>query len=478
MIKRSLKTPLGLASLLLLSACTMAPHYERPASPVAQQTDGATQAEQARAADIGWREFYRNAQLQSLIEQALENNRDLRVAALTVEQVRAQYRIQRAQLLPSINISGSGTRQRVSEAVSETGNSFISEQYSAGVGISAYELDLFGRVQSLKDRALAQYFSTDEARKSVQLSLIAEVADAYFTWVANVEFLSLTDNTLAARRQSYDMVKQRFDMGIASELDLSQAATALHLARVDAALYQRQLSESFTALQVLVGTSLNSDQLQAAWDDEMLAEFPEHISSQVLLQRPDILQAEYTLQGANANIGAARAAFFPQITLTGLYGNASSELDNLFDSGTYAWSFSPRISLPIFSWGANVAALDVANLQKDVNVARYEQAIQSAFKEVFDGLSAQSTLLMQLDAQQDLVAASGRSYELAELRYEKGVDSYLEVLDSQRSYNTAQQSLIGTRLARMRNQVTLYKALGGGLLETSTPANQDELSSL
>src|SRR5690606_833314 len=315
MMKSVLKPLICASSLLALSACTMAPRYERPVAPVVLD-----QVEQAatQAADIGWRDFYQNQQLQTLIEQALDNNRDLRVAALTVEQVRAQYRIQRAQLLPSINISGSGTRQRVSEAVSETGNSFISEQYSAGVGISAYELDLFGRVQSLKDRALAQYFSTDEARKSVQLSLIAEVADAYFTWVANVEFLSLTDNTLAARRQSYEMVKQRFDMGIASELDLSQAATALHLARVDAALYQRQLSESFTALQVLVGTSLNSDQLQAAWDDEMLAEFPEHISSQVLLQRPDILQAEYTLQGANANIGAARAAFFPQITLTGL----------------------------------------------------------------------------------------------------------------------------------------------------------------
>ena len=474
MINRIIKPLLCASSLLALAACSMAPHYERPDAPVALNE---TAQSEKMAADIGWRDFYRNQQLQTLIEQALENNRDLRVAALTVEQVRAQYRIQRAQLLPTLNATGSGTRQRVSEAISETGESYIAEQYAAGVGISAYELDLFGRVQSLKNAALEQYLATDQARKSTQLSLVAEVADAYFTWVSNTELLSLTENTLKARQDSYAMVKRRYDSGLASELDLSQAATALHSARVDAALYQRQLATSFTALEVLVGRSLDADNLQAVWNDEvMLADLPDTVTSEVLLQRPDILQAEYNLRSANANIGAARAAFFPRISLTGSYGNASPELDNLFDSGTRAWSFSPQITLPIFAWGANAANLDVARLQKDVNIAVYEKAIQTAFKEVRDSLQSQSTLDAQLEAQQDLVTASARSFELAELRYQRGVDSYLEVLDSQRSLNTAQQALITMRLAKSRNQLTLYKALGGGLQEHTADQETSQVS--
>ena len=474
MINRIIKPLLCASSLLALAACSMAPHYERPDAPVTLNEKAQSEK---MAADIGWRDFYRNQQLQTLIEQALENNRDLRVAALTVEQVRAQYRIQRAQLLPTLNATGSGTRQRVSEAISETGESYIAEQYAAGVGISAYELDLFGRVQSLKNAALEQYLATDQARKSTQLSLVAEVADAYFTWVSNTELLSLTENTLKARQDSYAMVKRRYDSGLASELDLSQAATALHSARVDAALYQRQLATSFTALEVLVGTSLDTDNLQAVWNDEvMLADLPDAVTSEVLLQRPDILQAEYNLRSANANIGAARAAFFPRISLTGSYGNASPELDNLFDSGTRAWSFSPQITLPIFAWGANAANLDVARLQKDVNIAVYEKAIQTAFKEVRDSLQSQSTLDAQLEAQQDLVTASARSFELAELRYQRGVDSYLEVLDSQRSLNTAQQALITMRLAKSRNQLTLYKALGGGLQEHTADQETRQVS--
>ncbi len=474
MIKGVLKTVVCASSLLALAACTMAPHYERPVAPVV--IDEAGQSE-IYAADIGWRDFYRDQQLQTLIEQALENNRDLRVAALTVEQVRAQYRIQRAQLLPALNVSGSGTRQRVPEVLSETGESYIAEQFSAGVGISAYELDLFGRVQSLRNAALERYLATDQARKSTQLSLVAEVADAYFTWVANTELLSLTDSTLKARQDSYDMVKRRYDSGLASELDLSQAATALHTARVDAALYQRQLAISFTALEVLVGKSLNADELQAVWNGEsMLADLPATVTSDVLLQRPDILQAEYNLRAANANIGAARAAFFPRISLTGSYGNASADLDNLFDSGTRAWSFSPQVTLPIFTWGANAASLDVANLQKDMNIAVYEKTIQTAFKEVRDSLLSQSTLDAQLKAQQDLVTAAARSFELAQLRYERGVDSYLEVLDSQRNLNIAQQTLINMRLAKSRNQLTLYKALGGGLLEDSADERVSQVS--
>lgn len=460
-------TPLLCASsLLVLTACTMAPHYERPASPVASVTS-AEQQNAAAAADLAWREFYHNDQVQKLIVLALENNRDLRVAALTVEQVRAQYRIQRAALLPTLNATTGGTRQRIPSALSETGESYISQQYNVGVGISSYEVDLFGRVQSLRQGALEQYLASDEARKSAHISLIAEVADAYFTWVANAELLVLAENTLAARESSFDMVKTRVDAGLASELDLSQAATALHTTQIEEALYERQLSESYSTLETLVGMPLNSEELKAHWNsDSMLAEFPEVINSDVLLQRPDILQAEHTLRAANANIGAARAAFFPRIALTASYGNASPEFSNLFDSGTRSWAFSPQLTLPIFAWGANAANLDVANLQKDINIARYEKAIQNAFKEVRDGLQAQSTLGVQLKAQQDLVSATGRSYELANLRYERGVDSYLDVLDSQRNYNSAQQNLITTRLNQARNQLTLYKALGGGLLES------------
>lgn len=454
------------SSLLVLTACTMAPHYERPELPVALEASAAAEDAGSRASDLAWRSFYENDQVQKLIELALENNRDLRIASLTVDQVRAQYRIQRAQLLPGIGANAGATRQRVPATLSETGESYIAEQYSAGVGISAYELDFFGRVQSLRRGALEQYLASEEARNSAHISLIAEVADAYFTWVANTELLALAGNTLVSRQASYDMVKTRVDAGLASELDLSQAATALHSTEIEAAFYQRQLTESFTALETLVGTPLNQENLQAHWNsDSMLAEFPEVISSEVLLQRPDILQAEHALRAANANIGAARAAFFPSISLTANYGNASRELDDLFDSGTRTWSFSPQINLPIFTWGANAANLDVANLQKDINIARYEQAIQSAFKEVRDGLQAQTVLKLQLDAQRKLVTATGRSFELANLRYERGVDSYLDVLDSQRNYNSAQQGLISTRLNQARNQLTLYKALGGGLLE-------------
>src|SRR5690606_309029 len=290
MMKHVFKPLTLVMAALVTTACTMAPRYERPDFPIDIVT--AADSKSVIVADIGWRDFYRNQQLQTLISQALENNRDLRIAALTVEQVRAQYRIQRAQLLPSINASASGTRQRVPGVLSETGESYILEQYSAGVGIAAYELDFFGRVQSLSRRALEEYFATDAARKSAQLSLVAEVADAYFLWVANNELLTLTENTLHAREQSYDVVKRRFDAGLGSELDLSQAATALHTARVDAAVFQRQLEQSLTTLEVLVGGTLDTSSLLDGWNyDGMLAALPETISSAVLLQRPDIQQA-------------------------------------------------------------------------------------------------------------------------------------------------------------------------------------------
>lgn len=461
-MKRFLSPLICASSLLVLTACTMAPSYERPASPVAPLTTD--QIAEVAATELSWRDFYQNTQLQSLIEDALENNRDLRVATYNLEQVRAQYRISRAQLLPSIGVTGSGVRQRIPGELSTTGESVVTEQYSAGVGIAAYELDFFGRVQSLKDIALEQYLATREARKAAQLSLVAEVADGYFTWVANTQLHNISTEMLQARQGSYDMVKRRADAGLASDLELSQAATGLHSSEIDVAFYERQVSESFTALERLVGTNLDQNALVATWQaDASLREFPLVLNSEALLARPDIMQAEYMLRAANANIGAARAAFFPQISLTGSYGSTSRDLDNLFEGASRSWSFTPQVTVPIFTWGANKANLDVAKLQKDTNIARYEQAIQSAFKEVRDGLNAQLTFNSQLTAQEKLVNATSRSFELASLRYEKGVDSYLDVLDSQRSYNSAQQALITTQLNKLRNQLTLYKALGGGV---------------
>lgn len=468
--------------IVALAACSMAPRYERPESPVEEQLSqlnvsqgkpqetkaGKNTPAEGTLVSIGWREFYRDPQLQQLLGKALENNRDLRVAALNVQQVQAQYRIERAQLFPKLGIDAAGTRQRLPASLSATGTDAVNTQYSVGLGVAAYELDLFGRVKSLQEGALDQYLATVEAQKSAQLSLVAQVSDAYYTWAANRSLLDLAKDTLVRQRESHAMVQRRFDVGLASELDLSQAASVVHAARVDKALYQRQLAQSFTALELLVGAPLDATELQKRLQigAQELANIPAVLDSRTLLQRPDILQAEFQLKASNANIGAARAAFFPRIALTASGGTASSELNGLFESGSGTWSFSPQVSLPIFAWGANKANLDVARLRKDANVARYEKAIQTAFKEALDSLQALGTFGEQLQAQQDLVDTYAQNLQLAELRFEKGVDSFLEVLVSQRSYNSAQQVLLTTRLAQLRNRITLFKALGGGVRET------------
>lgn len=466
-----LRTAFGLTAVLGLAACSMAPSYERPQSPVAPQMaqlESDSAAAEAAAA-VGWREFYREPKLQQLVEQALHNNRDLRLAALNVEQVQAQYRIARAELLPNLALTGSGVRQQVPESVSQTGAEYTTTQYSVGLGVAAWELDLFGRVNSLRQSALQQYFATVEGRRSVQLSLVAQVGQSYLAWAANRTLLDIAANTLERQEAAYQMVQRRHESGLASDLDVSQAATAVHSSRVDIARYRRQLQQSFTALQLLVGAPLTEQQLGSglALEGEPTAEIPAALSSQVLLQRPDVQQAEFALQAANANIGAARAAFFPRLALTASAGSASSELNGLFESGTAAWSFSPQIGLPIFAWGANKAALNVAHLQQQASVVRYEQTVENAFKETWDSLQALQTLSAQLSAQQDLVQASARSLELAKVRFERGVDSFLEVLVSERNYNSAQQALITARLAQLHNRIELYKALGGGL-DTTT----------
>ncbi|ODN68184.1 efflux transporter outer membrane subunit [Methylophaga muralis] len=463
----------------MLSACSMIPEYQRPANPVMLESSESI-VDASLAADTGWQEFYQDKQLQQLIALSLENNRNLRATVLQVEQLRAQYKIQRAELLPALNANASATRQRVPESLNTTGlgGSGVYDEYQIGVGISAWEIDFFGRIDSLQQAALEQFLASEASRKSIQLTLVSEVADAWFSWQATIAQLEFSRSTREAREESYELINKRFESGLASELALRQAETALHEARIAESLYQQQANQNFTALELLVGQTLDRQQWTAKWNDDehTLQDLPVNLSSEVLLARPDVMQAEHQVKAANANIGAARAAFFPRISLTSSLGLGGSSPSDLTNTGNRLWQISPQLSLPLLDWGVNDANLDVAELQKDINIARYQETIQQAFKEVLDEMQARVTLDAQLTAQQDLTKATGRSLELAEIRYDAGVDSYLEVLDAQRSHIDAQLAQIDTQLARLRNQLTLYKALGGGLkaysgevIEQATP---------
>ncbi|WP_053178382.1 AdeC/AdeK/OprM family multidrug efflux complex outer membrane factor [Pseudomonas kilonensis] len=452
---------------VVLSGCSLIPDYQRPDAPVAAQYPQGPAYEAANApgqaaAEQGWKQFFHDPALQQLIQVALENNRDLRVAALNIDAYAAQYRIQRADLFPAVSATGSGSRQRVPARASQTGEAAISSSYSATLGISAYELDLFGRVRSLSEQALQSYFATEEARRSTQISLVANVANAYLTWQADKELLKLTQETLGAYEQSFKLTSRSAEVGVASALDLSQARTAVENARVQLARYTRQVAQDENSLTLLLGTGLPANLNSQPLSDDLLSEMPAGLPSDLLQRRPDILQAERNLLAANANIGAARAAFFPSISLTANAGTLSSDLSGLFKGGSGTWTFAPQINLPIFNAGSLRASLDYAKIQKDINVAQYEKSIQTAFQEVSDGLAARQTYNEQLQAQTDFVAANQDYYRLAERRYRIGVDSNLTFLDAQRQLFSAQQSLITDRLAQLTSEVNLYKALGGG----------------
>jgi outer membrane protein, multidrug efflux system len=464
--------PLGI--FLCLTGCaTMAPQYTQPSAPVpatwpsgSAYHKGAEPATAPAVDELSWREFFLDPQLQQLIALALENNRDLRVAALNIERARAQYRIQRAELLPDIDATGSASRQRLPADLSSSGESMISSTYSVGLGVSSYELDLFGRVRSLKDQALEYYFSTEQARRAVQISLVSEMASAYLNLVADREQLRLAQETLKSHRTTYDLTDRRFKAGVSSELELRQAQTSVDSARVDIAGDTRLVAEDENALRLLIGTDLPSNLTTSDAMETVgtLKKISAGASSETLQQRPDILQAENLLKSYNANIGAARAAFFPRIVLVGSAGTASADLSGLFKDGSATWTFAPQITLPIFDAGRNRANLRVAETDRDIALTQYEKTIQSAFREVADALAQRGTIDEQLDAQQSLVAATARSHQLSEARYFKGVDSFLNVLDAQRTFYSAQQNLIDFRLARLTNQVTLYKVLGGGAM--------------
>jgi multidrug efflux system outer membrane protein len=453
------------AAALLLSSCSLAPKYERPASPVAPafgETAATTTA--APAAELSWREFFTDPRLQRLIALALENNRDLRVAALNVDQVRALYDIQKTALIPKLDATAGGTRQLQPADLSSTGVPRTSANYRVGLAVTAYEIDLFGRVASLRDRVLEQYLATDEARRSVQISLVAAVATQYLTLLSLDEQLALARQTHDAIKSSYDITRSSYDVGSASELDLSTAQAQLQTARANLAIYTRQRTQAENALNVLLGHAVPADTpaIGTLTAQNILADLPAGLPSDLLQRRPDILAAEHKLKAANADIGVARAAFFPSITLTAFGGTASSQLDGLFKDGSGAWSFTPQITLPIFAAGRNRATLDVAKIQNKIEIANYEKSIQTAFREVSDSLVARTTLDEQLAAQTALVAAQQKRFDLSDLRYRNGADSYLIVLLAQQDLYAAQQSLIQTRLSRLANLITLYKALGGG----------------
>ena len=464
-MRRSLLS-LAVASILL-GGCSLIPDYQRPASPVDSlwpSEAGGAQTVTA-AADLDWRAFFKDPALQGLIDTALVNNRDLRVAALNVEAYAAQRQIQRSALFPSVTADGGATRQRLPGSLSSSGEPSISSQYSATVGAS-WELDLFGRLRSLDEQALQQYFATEEARRATQIALVASVANAWLTLQADQELLQLTQDTLKTYQQSFALTQRSYDVGVADALALAQARSAVESAQVSLAQYSRQVAQDRNALVVLLGSG-KAGGLPAGQplDDDLLLEVPAGLPSDLLQRRPDLRQAEHQLQAANANIGAARAAFFPSVSLTANAGSLSPDLAGLFDAGSGSWLFQPSISLPIFNAGKLRASLDYAELQKDIQVASYEKAIQTAFQEVADGLAARATYQQQLDAQRALVKTNEEYYRLAERRYRTGVDSYLTLLDAQRQLFSVRQQLIGDRLAQLTSEVELYKALGGGWRE-------------
>ncbi len=467
--------PCALLVVALLGGCSLMPDYQRPASPVAADWPGgaayktetapaAAKAPAVAAADIAWRDFFKDERLAKVIELAIANNRDLRVSTLNIEKARAQYGIQRAALLPTVTANGNQTAAKVPQSMTGTGNDRITREYDANLAVTAYELDFFGRVRSLSEAALQSYLATEEARRAQQISLVAEVAIDYLTLAADQQRVKLAKDTLESQQQSYDLVKRRFDAGTTSGVSLYEAQASVEAARNELLRYTAAVALDQNALNLVVGSDVPASLLpgDSVGSVTALADVPAGLPSDLLTRRPDVLQAERNLQSANANIGGARAAFLPKVTLTGTAGVASPTLSTLFDSGTSAWTFAPRISVPIFDGGVNSANLTISEVNRDIAVATYEKSIQTAFREVADALAQRGTLGERLAAQQAQVDASAKSYRIYDARYRLGADSYLNALISLRALYTAQQNLITLQLSHASSRVTLYKVLGGG----------------
>ncbi|MGM9426697.1 efflux transporter outer membrane subunit [Hydrogenophaga sp. MI9] len=445
----------ALALAALLGGCSLTPALEKPAAPVAATYPGQAAAATATGQLPAWESFVSDARLRDLIKLALQNNRDLRVATLNIEQVRAQYQVKRADQFPTVNAVVSGSRQ-------PTTSGGMSSVYTAGLAMASWEIDFFGRLGSLKDAALAQFLASEEAQRTAQTSLVASVASTWLSLQTDEALLALTQRTLTTREDSLRLSKLRFDNGATSALDLRQAESLTAAARSTLAQQQRARALDINALTLLVGQEVPANLLPGAADVTPFQAVPEGLPSELLTRRADIRQAEQAMVAANANIGAARAAFFPRISLTTSVGTVSNQLSGLFKDGSWGFSLAPQALLPIFDMGRNQANLDVAKVGRDTAIAQYEKAIQVAFREVADALAGRATLGEQLAAQELQAKAEAERFRLAELRYKNGVSSYLDVLDAQRSLFATQQALAQSRLAQQQNQVALYKALGGG----------------
>lgn len=464
-----------IALTALIAGCSLQPVYERPAAPVAatyptgdayKSSTGASGNAALPAVDLGWRDFLTDPRLQRLVEIGLANNRDLRVAALNVAQTQAQYRIQRAALFPQIGGFADSSSLRTPASLSTAGKATVTRDYSVGLS-AAWEIDFFGRLQSLSDQALQQFFASAQARKAVDILLVSEIADQYLTLLADDELLAVTQRTLETAQASYKLTLLQFQTGIGTELAVRQAETVVEQANANHAAQLRGRAQAENALVLLLGQPLPADLPPPVPlnSQTILADIPAGLPSDLLTRRPDIMQAEATLRGANANIGAARAAFFPTISLTGNLGTASSALSGLFKAGSLAWSFLPSLTLPIFEAGQLQASLDVATVQKDINVAQYEKAIQTAFREVADGLAARGTYDNEVASLERLTEAQQSRLDLSDMRFRNGVDPYLTVLTAQTDLYNAQQTLVAARLARLASLVDLYRSLGGGWIE-------------
>jgi outer membrane protein, multidrug efflux system len=450
--------------------CAMAPKYTRPVAPVPDKWERAAAYSEIHPVvnvpevpGLKWQEFFSDEKLQKLIKTALTNNRDLKLAVLNMERARALYGIQRAELLPAVNATGVGGKDHTGAAISDTGESKTVEQYRLDLGVSSWEIDFFGRIRSLKDQALEEYLATEEARNSTQVSLISAVAQTYLTLAADKEALKIARSTMETQQIAYSLMQQRYNVGIANGLDLRRVQTQVDSARGDIARYTQQASIDENTLNLLLGFPAQSeflpDDLNSVAPSRVIAP---NLRSEVLLGRPDILGAEHRLKGAYANIGAARAVFFPRISLTTAIGTASDDLSGLFKSGSGTWSFLPQVSMPIFD-ARTWSALKVSKTDQEIALTQYEKTIQTAFKEVADSLAVLDTVQEQLSAQQSLFDALSDTYRLSNERYTRGVDSYLGVLDAQRSLYAAEQGLVAIRLAKLANQVKLYAVLGGGV---------------
>lgn len=469
----ALRKPALMLLALTLSGCSLAPSYERPLAPVAQSWSAASQTGTA-AASLEWQRFIVDPDLRQLVSIALDNNRSLRQTLLDIEQARAQYRIQRADRVPGLNGSANGNRQRLPADLSNSGSSGVSSSYQVGVSLPEYELDLFGRVKNLTDAALEQYLSTEEAGRSARIALIAEVSQAYLTYDGAQRRLLLTEQTLASRENSLGLISQRRTAGAATALDYQEALGLVEQARAELESNARQKQQALNALVLLLGTADAAQHVPQVPQDKpmLIQDIAPGTPSELIERRPDILAAEHRLKARNADIGAARAAFFPRISLTGSFGTASAEISGLLDGGSRAWSFVPTLSLPIFDAGRNSANLDLVKVRKDSAVAAYEGTIQTAFREVADALSATDTLRREETARRNLANTSNATLKLAKARYEGGVDSHLRYLDAQRSHFTNESDYIETSTRRQIALVDLFRSLGGGWSNGTPFANR------